>query len=152
MEVHKQNWVLFLKVLKFSWNMSSLPWQDAWYFVRKRHGLSFSFFLIFFLCWVGVHCGIYKTSYNVSNISHLNSPPPPFSFYPLLPPFLEYFQQVSLFHLPICVHSICTIFTLPHPFPISSSLQLVPTTPGRTCSALLFFNFVKEKKMTVLFV
>jgi hypothetical protein len=32
-----------------------------------------------------------------------------------LPPFLEQFQQVSFFHLHTCVHSICTIFTLPRP-------------------------------------
>jgi hypothetical protein len=25
------------------------------------------------LCWLGVHCGIYKSSYNTSNRSHLNS-------------------------------------------------------------------------------
>jgi hypothetical protein len=31
---------------------------------------------------VGVHCGIYKSSYNISNISYLNSPSPPFSFIP----------------------------------------------------------------------
>jgi hypothetical protein len=24
------------------------------------------------LCWVGVHCGIYKSSYNILNISYLN--------------------------------------------------------------------------------
>jgi hypothetical protein len=29
---------------------------------------------------VGIHCGIYKSSYNMSNISYLNSPPPLFSF------------------------------------------------------------------------
>jgi hypothetical protein len=34
---------------------------------------SFCFLL---LCWVGIYCGIYKDSYNVSNISYLNSPPP----------------------------------------------------------------------------
>jgi hypothetical protein len=26
-------------------------------------------FLFLLLCWEGVHCGIYKSSYNVSNIS-----------------------------------------------------------------------------------
>jgi hypothetical protein len=38
------------------------------YFLR----LDFLFLLL--LCWVGVHCSIYKSSYNVSNISYLNSP------------------------------------------------------------------------------
>jgi hypothetical protein len=31
------------------------------------------FFLL--LCWVEIHCGIYKGSYSLSNISYLNSPP-----------------------------------------------------------------------------
>jgi hypothetical protein len=34
------------------------------------------------LSLVGVHCGICKSSYNVSNISYLNSPSQPFSFIP----------------------------------------------------------------------
>jgi hypothetical protein len=29
---------------------------------------------------LGVHCGIYKSSYNISNISYLNSTSPPLSF------------------------------------------------------------------------
>jgi hypothetical protein len=36
--------------------------------------------IILFLHFIGVHCGIYKSSYNVSNISYLNSPPPPLCF------------------------------------------------------------------------
>jgi hypothetical protein len=37
--------------------------------------LNFIYTLFIFpllLCWVGVHCGIYTGSYNVSNISYLN--------------------------------------------------------------------------------
>jgi hypothetical protein len=37
------------------------------------------------LCWVGVHCGICKCYYNVSNISYLNLPPPLLSLIPPLP-------------------------------------------------------------------
>jgi hypothetical protein len=68
---------------------------------------------------------------------------------PPSPPFLEYFQQVSFFHLHTCVHSICTIFTFLYPFPTSSPLPMGtdPTSaPDRTCSTLLFSNFVKKKK------
>jgi hypothetical protein len=36
-----------------------------------------------------VPCGIYTGSYNISNISYMNSPPQPFFFIPLLPGFLE---------------------------------------------------------------
>jgi hypothetical protein len=88
--------------------------------------LSFlKFYLIIFLIVVPwVHCGIYKSSYSTSDISYLNLPPPPFSFIPP-PSFLDQFQQVSIFHLYTCVHSICTIFTLPHPFSTSSTLPLV---------------------------
>jgi hypothetical protein len=32
--------------------------------------------IFFFIDVLGVHCGIYQSSYNISNISHLNSPPP----------------------------------------------------------------------------
>jgi hypothetical protein len=47
-------------------------------------------FCFFILCagW-GVHCGICKSSYSISNISYFNSPPPPFSFIPSFPPSLE---------------------------------------------------------------
>jgi hypothetical protein len=39
------------------------------------------------------------------------------------------------------------------PFPHLLLLLLVPTLPpGRTCSTLLFSDFVKEKDMTFLFV
>jgi hypothetical protein len=29
-------------------------------------------FFLFLFCFVGVHCGIYKVSYNVSNMSYFN--------------------------------------------------------------------------------
>jgi hypothetical protein len=54
----------------------------------------------------------------------LNSPSATFFFFS---PFLEEFQQVSFFHLHTCVHSICTIFTILHPFPHPPLLLLVPT-------------------------
>jgi hypothetical protein len=44
--------------------------------------------LIFLLlCCTQVHCGIYKDSYNVSNVSYLNPPPPQFGI--LLPSLVE---------------------------------------------------------------
>jgi hypothetical protein len=36
--------------------------------------------ILFFIAVLGVHCGMYKSSYDISNISCLNSPPPSFSF------------------------------------------------------------------------
>jgi hypothetical protein len=40
----------------------------------------------------------------------------------------------------------------PTPIPHLLPLPLVPTSPDRTCDALLFSNFIKEKKITFLFV
>jgi hypothetical protein len=65
-------WVLKRDYKKINWEMTSIT-------------AAFSDVISFFDCFAGweVHCGIYKSSYNVSNISYLNSPPPPCSF--LLP-------------------------------------------------------------------
>jgi hypothetical protein len=47
--------------------------SNQWMVEDKDHFMCiFSFNL---LCWVGVRCGIYESSYNISNISHLNLPP-----------------------------------------------------------------------------
>jgi hypothetical protein len=40
---------------------------------------------LLFSCWVRVNSDIYKGYYNVSDISYLNSPPPPLSFIPPFP-------------------------------------------------------------------
>jgi hypothetical protein len=65
-------------------------------------------------------------------------------FYPLLPRFLEQFQQVSLFHLHTRVYvniGECTIFTLLYPFPTSSPIPLVwipqAGSVPRSCSLIL---------------
>jgi hypothetical protein len=57
-----------------------------------------------------------------------------------------------IFHFHTYIHSICTIFTYTCTFPTSSPLPLVPTPPPKTCSALLFSDFVYFLKMTFLFV
>jgi hypothetical protein len=90
----------------------------------------FSVFLFLLLCWVGVHCGIYKSSYSVSTISYLSLPSPSFSFISS-PPFLASFQQVSQLH----IHP-------PIPFSTSSP-STGPTSPDRTCSTLLFCDCVE---------
>jgi hypothetical protein len=107
----------------------------------------FFVFFSFFYCSVVVHCDIYKSSYNVSNISYLNLPPTSCSFI-LCPPFLEYFLQVSFFHLHTCVHSICTVFTLLHIFPTSHTCHSPDSKPSDSYSLI----FIKKKKKSLLIV
>jgi hypothetical protein len=60
-----------LKKLAWTINLQLL------YFFFFSFGIFFSFIVL-----AGVHCDIYKGSYNISNISYLNLPPPPFFFIP----------------------------------------------------------------------
>jgi hypothetical protein len=67
----------------------------------------FFFFILIFLllCWVGVYYGIYKSSYNVLNISYLNSPPPPFSF---IPPSVHSWNSFTRYHFSSTY--MCTLY------------------------------------------
>jgi hypothetical protein len=123
-------------------------------------GLSFIYVYLFtyflLLCWVWVCCGIYKMSYNVSNISYLNSPLPLLSFIPSFPQFLETFEQYLFSFTYICAH-FYTIFTLLPPFPTTSPLPLVwtPISPGQDLFyPPLILKKRKEKifKMSVLLI
>jgi hypothetical protein len=104
---------------------------------HSYHSLKWAFFVLlsFFSCcycarWGKVHCDIYKSSCNVSNIPYLNSLPPPFSFIPIL--FLEWFQQVSFLPWSIHVHIFHSVFTLLSPFPATSLFpwSLPPSQAG----------------------
>jgi hypothetical protein len=97
---------------------------------------------IIFYCSVGVHCGIYKNIYNISNISYFNSPPPSFSFFSSS---LHFWNSFSRYHFSIYMH-VYTIFTLYSTyvcsFPISFLLPLVPTPPTQKdlfCFPVLWF-------------
>jgi hypothetical protein len=97
----------------------------------------------FLLCLVGVHCGIYKSSYNISNTSYLNSPPPHL-------PLPTFWNSFSWYHFFIYIH-VYTVFALYSP---SHALSQPPPTSqwtpaGRTYSALLFSDFVKEKQIDI---
>jgi hypothetical protein len=83
------------------------------------------------VCWVGVHCGIYKSSYN---ISYLNSPPPPFSFIPIHP-FLDQFKQVSFFHL----HIITLLLHWGKHWALCANGGLVPSTSLRKKQVAIIF-------------
>jgi hypothetical protein len=95
------------------------------------------------LCWVGVYCGIYKSSYN---ISYLNSPPLPFFF--IFSPSPHSWNSFNRSHFSIYIH-VNTIFV---PYSLSYTPSPLPppppgpNSPGRICSSLLFSNFVKKKK------
>jgi hypothetical protein len=107
---------------------------------QTRNLLLFKFFIV-----LVVHCGICKISYNISNISYFNSLPPSFSFISLSPHSWNCFNR---FHFSIYIH-VYTVFALyspsymlsPHPSPLTAT-----TPPNKTCSAILFSDFVKEKK------
>jgi hypothetical protein len=76
---------------------------------------------------------------------------------PTSPPFLEWFQQVSFFHLQTCAHSIFTIFNLLHHFPTFFHLPLLPTPLSQagpvpaSCSLILYKKKRRRKWKFCLF-
>jgi hypothetical protein len=101
------------------------------------------------LCWVwGLHCGIYKSSYSVSNISYLNSPSPLLSF---ILPSPHSWNSFNRYHFCIYIHVytfFCTIFTLLPPFlPPSPSHWYQPSPPEQD----LFHLSVGEKRKQLQF-
>jgi hypothetical protein len=100
---------------------------------------------IYFELLYWVHYGTYKSSYNTSQ---LNSPPLPFSF--ILPSSHSWnsfnsYQFSTYIHVYKVFVPYSSSYTLPHFLPHFHCSQLSPP-PGRTCSVLLFFDFVKEKR------
>jgi hypothetical protein len=72
--------------------------------------MEWNLFLFFplLLCWVGVHCAIYKGSYSVPNKSYLESPPSTTLLYPLLIPGI--ISTVIIFgFIYICTHFLYNI-------------------------------------------
>jgi hypothetical protein len=101
----------------------------------------FVFVFVLLSCWVWVHCAIYKDYCNISNISYLNLPLPPFSFIPHTTHSWSSLNRYLFFHLHSCVYSFLHHI---HPFTrflTSSAFQLVSTTQSRTnltsCSPIL---------------
>jgi hypothetical protein len=89
----------------------------------------------------GVYCGIYKSSCNIPNISYLNSPHPPFSFF-LSSPLPRITSTAIIFPFTnMCIQFLHHIHLL-SPFTISSPppTGTNPPNPGRTCSSFLFSN------------
>jgi hypothetical protein len=82
----------------------------------------------------------------IYQISYVNSPLSPFSFFSPSPNSWNYFNR---YHFSIHVHGY-TVFILYSPShilspPPPSSQCYHPPAPGSTCSAFLFFDFIKKK-------
>jgi hypothetical protein len=91
-------------------------------------------FLLFIVVLGGGNCGIYKSSYNVPNISCLNSTPLPLSF---IPPSPHYRNGFNRYHFCIYIH-VYTFFVLYSPsyllschLPSPTGINPTPTS-GRT--------------------
>jgi hypothetical protein len=91
---------LLCKIYDIIYSKSGRNW------VRHEYSNFENFFLL--LCCVGVHCSIYKGSYNVSNISYLNSPPALLSISFLSPNSWNSFNR---YHFCIYVY-VYTLFAL----------------------------------------
>jgi hypothetical protein len=69
----------------------------------------FTYFYFLLLYWMGVHCGIYKSSYNVSNISYLNL----YSF--LYREYVNHIQLLSFLLLPcLSIHDLSLVWPVFH--------------------------------------
>jgi hypothetical protein len=138
-------WPLFLGGIRIWTQGFVLARQVLYHFCQTPSPFCFRyiFLVIWFLfpsllCWVWVHCVIYKSSYNVSITSYLNSPCLSFI---LLLWFLEQFQQASLLHLHTGIHIFCTIFTL---LPLFQ--PPTPLPPQDLFHPPVFSDFVEEKR------
>jgi hypothetical protein len=105
-------------------------------------------FLVFFLIvLLGIHCGIYKSSYNVSNISYLNSPPPLLSF---ICPSLHPWNGFNRYHFYIYIflHSVFASYSFSYALFLSP-----PPSTNSHCLQDMFHKFYRtKKKMTVLLI
>jgi hypothetical protein len=98
---------------------------------------------------VGVQCGIYKGSYNVSNISYLNSLPPLISFilYPPVPGIVS--AGIILAYAYMCTHILYDI----HP-PIPFTCHLLPlisinSTPSPAGPVLPSCSLILQEKKKI---
>jgi hypothetical protein len=136
------------------WISNPRKWKPHLYCLLPNGAYTWYFFYVcvkcflfyfFYCCACGGTCGIYESSYRISKILYLNSPLPPFSI--ILPHSIPGILSTGL----ICPFTyMCTQYLhhiyIPILFPHLLPLPLVPKPPDRTCSFLLFYDFVKEKK------
>jgi hypothetical protein len=111
----------------------------------------YCFLFLFVVVLLGVHCGIYKSSYTITTISYLNSLP--LSLFFTLPPRIPGIVSAGLsFPFTYVYTQYWCHFYPPTSFPHILPPWTGTNPPDQTSSALLFSNSVKGKKMTFLFV
>jgi hypothetical protein len=103
------------------------------------------FYYIVIIIVLGVHCDIYKSSYN---ISQLNSPPPSLSFIPTSPYSWNSFNR-TYFSIFIHGYLIFPLYSPSFTFFISSPLPLVPSP--RQEQFYFPVLFMKKKRHFCLF-
>jgi hypothetical protein len=138
--IHKDVYVSLLLIM--SGIYGSYGHSTFWGTTKLFSKIHFYFFKFILkkIVVLGVHCGIYKSSYNVSNISYLNSPPPSFSFISPLPPSWNSFSR-SHFSIYIYVY---IVFSQYSPFP-----HILPSHWYQPSIQDLFsVQFCKRKRMT----
>jgi hypothetical protein len=146
------------KYLKAKWLGVELKWQNTclanmrpWVYAsvlgkNKPYVLERSFFFFLLLCWVGIRCGIYKSSYNISNVSFLNSH---LVLLYIIPLFLHSWNSFNRYYFSIYIH-VYTDFAIYSPShtisPPTSSFHWFQPPKVLMCSTLLFSDFIKGKK------
>jgi hypothetical protein len=104
------------------------------------------FIYLSLLCWVGVYCGIYKSFYNIPNMSYLNSLPPPFSF--ISSPLPHSWNSFNRYHFSFTYKSTQYLYHIhpPSPFPHLLTLPLVATPPTLVGPVLPSCSLILSKK------
>jgi hypothetical protein len=126
------SWFFFLEFTLFqTWKFQQITSQNYLFI------LIFSIFIIV----LKIHCAIYKILTVYHTWIHLST-------ILLYRPFLHTWNSFNSSHFSIqtCMHSICTIFTILHPFPTYSHFPLVTNPPRQDLFHLLFSEIVKERK------
>jgi hypothetical protein len=145
-------WMNLNLILLASWytklNTATYTYTEEFSFIFGHQ--IFSNFYVLLLYSLGVYCEIYKTSYNKSNISYLNSLFPLFSLILFSP---HSWNSINSYHFSIYIH-VYTVFalyapshTLSSPPPPSHSHCYPPPHKGPvspSCSVIL----QKKKKWT----
>jgi hypothetical protein len=122
------------------------------------YNINYTYFYLFIyfillLCLVGVHCDIYKDSYNISNILYVISSPPPFYF--ISPsPLIQKTVSTGIFLLFTIMstqylHHIHLLTSFPH---LLSPLTAISPSPRQNLFFLPVLLFYKRKKKEMTFL